>query len=78
MYIENLREHWREHILHLGIGVLAGVLLTTGQPTAGGVLMGVVCARQALEFAKRRDTPGIDLAYYVAGLLVGIVIGWMA
>ena len=34
--------------------------------------MGTVWVRQALEFQKRRDTPGIDLSYHLAGLVTGV------
>ena len=37
--------------------------------------MGTVWVRQALEFQKRRDTPGIDLSYHLAGLVTGVCSG---
>ena len=37
--------------------------------------MGFVSARQGLEYAKRKDTPGIDMAYHLAGLLGGVGLG---
>ena len=75
MYRANLRLYWREHLVHLGVGTFAGALLVNGHPAAGAVLMGLVVARQALEYHKRDDTPGIDLAYHIAGLIAGAGAG---
>ena len=74
-YAANLRRYWREHLVHLAVGGVAGLLLTGGQPWAGAVVMATVWVRQALEFQKRRDTPGIDLSYHLAGLLAGVGAG---
>ena len=75
MYRENLREHWPSQLAHVAVGMVAGILLTRGYPWAGLALMGTVWTRQGLEFAKRKDTPGIDLLYHIVGLLAGIGIG---
>ena len=75
-YSANLRRYWREHLLHLAVGGVSGLLLTSGQPWAGAVVMATVWVRQALEFQKRRDTPGIDLSYHLAGLIAGVGAGW--
>ena len=74
-YRANLRRYWREHLLHLAVGGTAGLLLTAGEPWAGAVIMATVWVRQALEFQKRRDTPGIDLSYHLAGLIAGVGTG---
>jgi hypothetical protein len=37
--------------------------------------MATAWVRQGLEFQKRRDTPGIDLSYHLAGLLAGVSTG---
>ena len=37
--------------------------------------MAFVGIRQALEYLKRHDTPGIDMAYHMAGLLAGLLMG---
>ena len=74
-YLANLREYWRQHLIHLAVGGFAGLLLADGQPWAGVVVMATVWVRQALEFQKRRDTPGIDLSYHLAGLIVGVTAG---
>ena len=71
-YAANFRRYWREHLVHLGVGCIAGVLLVTTAPWAGAVIMATVWVRQALEFQKRRDTPGIDLSYHLAGLIAGV------
>ena len=39
--------------------------------------MATAWVRQALEFQKRCDTPGIDLSYHLAGLLA-VVVMWGA
>ena len=74
-YVANLRQYWREHLLHLAVGAVSGALLLGSQPWAGAVIMATVWVRQALEFLKRRDTPGIDLSYHLAGLLAAVVAG---
>lgn len=73
-YLANLRRYWPEHLLHLGVGGFAGALLVSDDPWAGAVIMGTVWGRQALEFQKRRDTPGIDLSYHLAGLIAGVFL----
>ena len=40
--------------------------------------MATVWVRQALEFQKRRDTPGIDLSYHLVGLIAGVLVGLTA
>ena len=74
-YLANFRRFWREHLIHLAVGALSGALLLGGEPWAGAVIMATVWVRQALEFQKRRDTPGIDLSYHLAGLLAAVVAG---
>lgn len=73
-YLANLRRHWIEHLLHLGVGGFAGALLVSDAPWAGAVIMATVWVRQSLEFQKRRDTPGIDLSYHLAGLIAGVFL----
>ena len=74
MYRANLRRFWKEHTAHIAVGAFAG-LLSFRYPAAAALLMGTVFTRQGLEFAKRRDTPGIDLAYHLAGLIAGVGVG---
>ena len=75
MYLENLKRHWTSQLAHFLVGLLAGRLLTSRRwAAAGAVLMGMVAVRQGLEFAKRKDTPGIDLSYHISGLVTGIGI----
>ena len=73
MYRENLKRYWKEQIVHAAVGALAGFLLMTGKPWAGFTLMGTVWTRQGLEWANRRDSVGIDLAYHLGGLVAGIL-----
>ena len=70
MYLENLRRYWREHCAHVAVGALIGWLGLDGLPLAA-----LVCTRQGLEYLKRDDTPGMDLAYHVGGCAVGVVAG---
>ena len=66
MYRKNFRQYWREHLAHVAVGFLIG--LTFCIPLAM-----LVCKRQDLEYQKRNDTPGIDLAYHVGGAAVGTI-----
>ena len=75
MYLNNLKQYWREHLVHVGVGVAGGLLLTSAYPLAGLTLMAFVAIRQGLEYLKRHDTPGIDMAYHMGGLLAGLLIG---
>ena len=61
-------------MVHALVGVVSGALLTTGYHWAGITIMGTVWVRQGLEYHKRKDTPGIDLAYHLGGLLVGVTL----
>ncbi len=74
-YLANFRRYWPEHLMHLAVGMVSGSLLLSGEPGAGAVIMATVWVRQSLEFQKRRDTPGIDLSYHLAGLISVVVIG---
>ena len=73
MYRDNFKQYYREHLVHVGVGAFAGFLVMIGRPVAGLIIMFTVYVRQALEFAKRRDTPGVDLSYHLGGLLLGIL-----
>lgn len=73
LYWPNLKQYWREHIAHVAIGALAGHLFLIAEPGTIAVGFGIViwvATRQTLEYLKRDDTPGIDLAYYMGGLVV--------
>ena len=75
-----------QQTLHVLIGALAGFCVTNA-PTAwldvtgwaciatAFLLAGFVWVRQTVEFLEQKDTPGIDLAFYMAGLLAGIGAG---
>ena len=74
MYLANFKKYWREHLAHLAVGFIIGI--SFGIPLAL-----LVCKRQDLEYQKRDDTPGIDLAYHVGGAAVGTIclafVVWM-
>ena len=72
MYRKNFLRYWKEQLAHAAVGVVAGCLLASGYPAAGGGILALVIARQGLEYAKRNDTPGIDLTYHLCGCIVGI------
>ena len=76
-YYANFLRYWWEHLLHLAVGAVSGSLLLSGEPWTGSVIMATAWVRQALEFQKRCDTPGIDLSYHLAGLLA-VVVMWGA
>ena len=48
------------------------LLALFGKGWAGLVLIGTVWKRQDLEFQKRNDTPGLDLAYHLGGMLLAL------
>lgn len=95
MYRANFRRYWREHLVHLAVGVFAGLLATHGNPWAALLIMGTVWVRQGLEWGNRSfiprmtramrgqdakdwlsyDTPGIDLSFHLAGVIVGVGAG---
>ena len=75
MYWQNFRRYWKQQLTHAAVGAVAGFLLVSGHPWAGMGVLALVIARQALEYAKRKDTPGIDLAYHLAGCILGIAGG---
>ena len=74
LYLHNLRRYWKEHLAHVAMGIVVGALLTTGYHWAGMTIMATVWVRQGLEYHKRKDTPGIDLAYHLGGLMVGVAL----
>ena len=78
MYVENFKQYWPQQSIHFAIGVYAGYLLVKGEPAAGASIMVTVIARQGYEYAKRKDTVGIDMAYYVGGLVTGVSVGKVA
>ena len=64
-YARNFKEFWKEHLFgHIPIGLLIG--LTFNIPLAM-----LVAKRQELEYEKRDDTPGIDMAYHVGAASAG-------
>ena len=72
MYQENLKQYWPQHMLHFWNGFAAGWLVVNGHLSAAALaILATIWKRQELEFEKRNDTPGIDLAYVLAGLLAG-------
>ena len=78
MYRANLKRYWREQLIHVAVAAFAGWLLSRDEdpkPGAGATIMGLVAVRQGLEFAKRNDSVGIDLAYHMIGLLLGVATG---
>ena len=75
MYWQNFRRYWKEQLIHSGVGFFAGYLLVFGYPWAGVGIIALVITRQSLEFAKRDDTPGIDLAYHLGGCVFGVSLG---
>ena len=75
IYWANWKRYWKEQLTHVAVSAFAGWLASTGHPAPGAMIGAYVIARQGLEWAKRNDTVGIDLAYHLAGLIIGIVVG---
>ena len=89
IYWKNFKQFKVQQTLHILIGMLAGFFATTAPMLyvdlhwvasvgVAFILMGNVWKRQDLEYQKRDDTPGIDLAFYMVGLLIGIGFGILA
>ena len=89
IYWENFKAYPVEQTLHILIGALAGFSATTAPALyldvpwgaclgVAFIVMATVWKRQDLEFQKRDDTPGIDLAFYMVGLLAGVGFGVLA
>ena len=74
---ENLREYWREHLVHWSVAGLAGYLLTGDLWVAGAAIIAAQNVRQVCGFWEKRDTVSHDLAVIQAGLLSGVVLGWL-
>ena len=72
---ENLRRYWREHLVHVAVGGLAGFLLTTDFMLAGISLTLAQHIRQLAGYWEKRDTLCYDLAVCQTGLFIGIVVG---
>ena len=70
-YLHNFRQYPLQQATHFLIGILIGVLLTTGWAPAAFGLIAFVVARQISEFVKLHDDVQIDLAVYIAGVLSG-------
>ena len=67
-YVRNFKEFWKEHLFgHVLVGLLIGL-------TFNIALAMLVSKRQELEYEKRDDTPGIDMAYHVGAASAGVVI----
>ena len=79
LLIGNLKQYWYFHVLHVLNGSIAGRLLMEGWEYAivGAVIAIAYMYRQGMEFLKRKDTPGIDLAYLNGGLIVGVLSSWI-
>ena len=78
---KNFKEYWPAHLfIHLPWGAFAGFLIAQygdwglGPTLFGAALLLVSVDRQWGEFAKRRDTIGIDKAWINGGLLIGGLI----
>ena len=67
-YARNFKEFWKEHLFgHIPVGLLIGL-------TFNIALAMLVAKRQELEYEKRDDTPGIDMAYHVGAASAGAAI----
>ena len=73
-YLNNFRAYPFQQASHLLIGVVIGACLASGQvgpiPFAFGLIL-LIRERQGREFEKLNDDIQIDLAVYIAGVLLG-------
>ena len=75
MYVANFKRYWKEQITHTVVAALGTVcLLIAPLRWAGAALLAFIGIRQTLEFQKRNDTPGIDLAYHMLGIILVILV----
>ena len=70
---ENARRYWKEHAGHFLIPAIAMAIAVLLTPIAVAV-PAFMCWRQYVEFLRRGDTPGIDLAYIIAGAFAGLLV----
>ena len=70
-YLHNFRQFPIQQATHFLIGILIGLLVTTGWVPLGFGLIVFVVSRQISEFVKLNDDVQIDLAVYIAGAVVG-------
>ena len=54
LYLHNLRQYWKEHVVHVLVGATAGALLTSDYPWAGIAIMGTVWVRQGWNTTSAR------------------------
>ena len=84
--IANLKAHWFDHLLHVGVGAFALSLCVSGGygvegvPELGAHIAGAVIAmaqyiRQSVGFWQKRDTVSLDMAYCMGGQIAGAVVG---
>lgn len=78
-YLVNLRRYWKEHIVHIAVGILIGYTQSVPLAILVAVRQGVASPLKlsndiAVEdYPEHRDTPVIDLAYFVAGGVIGLL-----
>ena len=58
LYLHNLRRYWKEHIVHVLVGAIAGALLTSDYHWAGIAIMGTVWVRQGLGIPEAQGYAG--------------------
>ena len=73
--LHNLRRYWKQHLLHVSIGIFAGVLLTNGYEVGGFALFLAQHIRQIGGFWQKKDSLSIDLFYCQGGLAGGLMGG---
>ena len=76
--LDNLRQYWKQHLVHLLVGALAGVCLAGPRDDlriAGAAIVVAQHWRQTMGFQEKKDTVSIDLMWCQAGLVIGIIVG---
>ena len=71
-YWKNLKAYPIQHSSHFVVGFTAGRLAMEKYGDAALILVMLVIARQLVEYHKIGDTPHMDLAYHILGVVVGV------
>ena len=73
---ENWKKWWWAYSAHFATGAIAGAGLAYGGDVAPYfvIIPALVVCRQTVEFLRRNDTPGRDLAHHMTGFIIALCV----